>query len=481
MTGAQRFAAGRAIRAALREGVGIDASRRPGTPVPARVSSIATPGKRRLALVLGIGSAGYVIVKIWLSSWHHRALDFAVYMMGTHHLTDGRLYVATLSPAPHLLFTYPPFAAVAFAILAWIPFQAAELLWACVNLAALFAILALTLRAIRPELARSELVIWSLVLMAPAYRFEPVLLTYAYGQVNLLLCAMVLADLTWRPRIAGRVLPRGVLVGVAAAVKLVPLIFVPLLFLTRQARGAWVALSTFVACSLVAAAFDPSVSWSYWTKYADDAKRIGAEFYISNQSVRGFADRLAHHVVATGIITAVSALVLVAGLALAAWAWRTSSNLLAVLVCATTGLLVSPISWAHHLVWAVPVVLWLAFATDRPAGGRVMAVAATVFFWIAPIWMVPNGGSRELHENLWQLAVGSSFFGAMVLFLAGVAIMLILRRRAGITTTARLSTSLRDDEEFPALQRERTRDRIRTRGRAALPIKQPSGLRCAKG
>jgi alpha-1,2-mannosyltransferase len=403
----------------------------------------------KVAMVAGLGSTGYVMAKIWLSFWHHRALDFAVYVMGSHHLTDGRLYSATLSPAPHLLFTYPPFAAVAFAVFAWIPFQLAELLWALVSILSLFAILLLSLRAIRPELARSELLVWSLLLMAPAYRFEPVLLTFAYGQVNLALCALVLADLTWKPRVAGRTVPRGVLVGIAAAVKLVPLVFVLFLFVTRQARAAWIALSAFVACSLVATAFDPSVSWSYWTKYADDAKRIGAEFYISNQSLRGVADRVAHHAVPTSIVTVASAVVLIMGLALTAWAWRTSSNFLAVLICATTGLLVSPISWAHHLVWAVPVVLWLAFGRDRPAWGAMWAVAATAFFWIAPIWNVPNGGTRELSENWWQLLLGNSFFGAMALFLIGIAIMLAVRRRAG---PARVSTSasLREaDAEVP--------------------------------
>jgi alpha-1,2-mannosyltransferase len=276
--------------------------------------------------------------------------------------------------------------------------------------------------------------------MAPAYRFEPVLLTFAYGQVNLVLCALVLADLTWAPRVAGRTLPRGVLVGIAAALKLVPLVFVPYLFLTRQVKAAWVALSSFLACSLIAAAIDPSVSWSYWTKYVDDAKRVGAVFYISNQSLSGVADRLAHHSVSAIPVTIASVVVLVAGLALATWAWRASSNFLGVLVCATTGLVVSPISWAHHLVWAVPVVLWLVFAPDRPKGGRLWAVAATAFFWIAPIWNVPNGHNQELAENWWQLVLGNSFFAVMAIFLVGVALMLTSRRRAGRVRPASLHT-----------------------------------------
>src|ERR1019366_1046826 len=198
------------------------------------------------------------------------------------------------------------------------------------------------------------------------------------AQVNVVLCLLLLADLPTTLEFRGRKLPRGVLVGIAAAVKLVPLVFIPYLFVTRQARAAWTALATFAACSLLATALDPATSWAYWMKYATDAARVGSPWYISNQSIQGTLDRLAHRSVSNVVIDALGALVLVAGIALARWAWRGSSPFLRVLVCATTGMLVSPITWEHHLVWAVPILLWLACASDRPAGGPVWAAAATV-------------------------------------------------------------------------------------------------------
>jgi alpha-1,2-mannosyltransferase len=356
-------------------------------------------------------------------------LDMAVYLMGAHHLVDGRLYQVGLPTAPHLPFTYPPFAALAFGPLALLPGRAAQVVWCLVNVVALFVLIALALRAARPDLGRRRLAMWSLVLMAPAYAIEPVRLTFSFGQVNIVLAAMVLGDLTGHLRVGGRTLPRGVLVGLAAAVKLVPLVFVPYLFVTRQSRAAWVALATFAVCSLGTAVTDPGVSWSYWTRYATDAKRVGGVFYISNQSLRAVADRLDHRVVSTGLVTVAGALVVVAGIALAAWAFRASSNFLGVLVCAATGLLASPITWAHHLVWAVPVLVWLAWAPDRPAGGRLWAAAGAALFWWAPIWRVPNGGNVELSEHGWQLLAGNSFFLAIVVFLVGVAAMLLVRRR----------------------------------------------------
>ena len=107
---------------------------------------------------------------------------------------------------------------------------------------------------------------------------------------------------------------------------------------------------------------------------------------------------------------------------------RSSSNFLGVLVCATTGLLVSPVTWAHHLVWVVPVLIWLVWAPDRPAFGRLWAAAGAALFWWAPIWTVPNGENRELSESGWQLLSGNSFALAMLVFVVGVAVMLWSRR-----------------------------------------------------
>jgi alpha-1,2-mannosyltransferase len=383
-----------------------------------------------VAWILGAVSTGLAVG--WaVSLAFRRQLDIAVYLMGAGHLLDGRLYLSSLSAAPHLPFTYPPFAALVFTPLNLMPTRPGQVVWSLVNCAALLALVWLSVRAALPDWDRRKVTLLALVLMTPAFWIEPVHLTFSFGQVNIVLAALVLLDLTGHVRIGARALPRGVLIGVAAAVKLIPLVFVPYLFLTRQTRSAWVSLGTFAGCSLLSTALDPRVSWSYWTKYATDAKRVGGVFYISNQSLRAVADRLDHRVVSTGLITAAAAVVLVAGVALAAWANRASSNLLGVLVCATTGLLVSPITWAHHLVWAVPVLIWLAWAPDRPAYGRLWAAGTAALFWWAPIWSVPSGGNRELAEHGWQLLAGNSFFAAMVVFMVGIAVLLTLRSRRG--------------------------------------------------
>lgn len=374
-----------------------------------------------LSVAGSIANAGY-----W--TWHRDQLDFAVYMMGAHHLTNSNLYTAGLSYSPHLPYTYPPFSALLFLPLSVFPLQAAALVWALVNVAALFAILALSIKAVRPGLTRASTLGWSLGLLAPAMLIEPVSLTFSFGQINLVLAALVLADLTGHVRFGDSTLPRGVLVGIAAAVKLVPLIFVPYLFLTRQTRAAWTSVVTFAGCSLLAAAFDPSNSWAYWTKYVVDAQRVGGVSYISNQSLRGALDRLTHHYITTGPITALAGCVALGGLALAYVSWRRSSPFLGLLICAATGLLASPITWAHHMVWVVPVIIWLIGGKDRPAGGSIFALLTAALFWWAPIWRVPIASSLAMHELGWQILEGNAFFFATVFFMSAIAMMLFLRR-----------------------------------------------------
>ncbi len=390
-------------------------------------------GARRLPTWLlpaaAVASLAWLLERAWQPTWHHVQLDFQVYVLGAHHLVDGRLYQVSLPEAPYLPFTYPPLAAVGFAPLAPLPFSAAALVWAAVNAAALVAVCYLSLRAVLPGRPRRTLVLGACALAGPATLLEPVSLTFFFGQVNLVLAALVLADLTMTVRLGRRALPRGVLVGVACAVKLVPLVFVPYLFLTRQVRAAWTALAAFAGLTLVAAALDPAQSWSYWTRFATDARRVGDPAFISNQSLRGALDRLAHQHLSTVVTSAAAGVVLVGGLALARWAWRDSSAFLGLLVAATTGLLASPISWAHHFVWAVPVLVWLLWGPDRPAGGRLWAGAASVVLWWAPLWHVPNGHDVELHEHGWQLLLGNSFTLLCVVFLAGVAVLLTVRRR----------------------------------------------------
>jgi alpha-1,2-mannosyltransferase len=180
---------------------------------------------------------------------------------------------------------------------------------------------------------------------------------------------------------------------------------------------------------LVTFVVSPASSKAYWTKAIFKPGRAGDLSIVDNQNLWSVLDRFTHGVLPGALMLPLLVATAACGLWLAAQAHRRSSPLLGVLICAATCLIVSPISWVHHMVWVVPAILWLAVAEDRPRWGRPLAGVAAALFWSAPVWWVPYKNTSDLHLDPWQLVAGNSFFFAMVFFLAGAAV-LVLRRRA---------------------------------------------------
>jgi alpha-1,2-mannosyltransferase len=388
------------------------------------------PARRRLiwaAAVLSAGAALGTSIGIAVAVWQ---IDFGVYIAGARHLATLYTYIG---PHDSLKFTYPPFAALAFVPLAHLPGTLARVIWAVVSAASLAGLIASSLRSARPSIRSATCWRTALLLAGPACVLNPVLVNLSLGQVNLLLALLVAADLLATGRSGRAWLPQGVLTGIAAAVKLTPLVVVPYLLLTGRKSSAARALATFVVCEAVAALAAPASSLTYWSKDVFNSSRAGGLLYISNQNLDSVVERFHHGLVPAALVLPAAAVVGLAGIALAAVAYRRSSPLLGLLVCEATGLVVSPITWVHHLVWVAPAIVWLAFADDRPAHGPALAIGTAVLFWAAPIWWVPNRDLRELKLDTWQLLAGNSFFFALVAFLLGVSFLLVRRRRLART------------------------------------------------
>ena len=362
-------------------------------------------------------------VCVWLACSYQD--DFHVYMAGAHGLFSGTLYSTSTRGD---LFTYPPFAALVFVPLAWLPSTtAAQVVWALLNEAALVALLTIAIRAVRPDLRRRSRRLWALGLAAPALFLDPVLLAVRHGQVDILITVLVLWDLAGPRRLAALTVPQGVATGLAAAVKLTPLVFVPYLLLTRRGQAAWRCLGTFAVAEAVAFAISPGASMAYWTRDLFDYKRVGGSlglqglFAPTDQSLLATLARIDHGTVSPGLQWTLAGVLGVLGVALAAYVHFRWSPFLGVALCATSGLLVSPVTWTHHMIWVLPVAVWLGAAPDRPNWGRGAAAFTTVLFWVSPIWWVAGAGSGPLHESGWQLIAGNSFFLWMVLLLGACA------------------------------------------------------------
>jgi alpha-1,2-mannosyltransferase len=338
---------------------------------------------------IGFASAGIIAVILALFA-HRPQMDFQVYRMGGQHLLGGDLYSAGITVlGRHLFFTYPPLAAIAFWPLAHFSIFAGQTIWDAIDLAALTALIAVSIAAARSrQVVRSD---WraALVLLAPfGFFLYPVRYDLLLGQINVVLVLMIVADLTVGVSWRGRDLPKGVLVGTAAAIKLTPLIFIPYLVASRQWRPAKTATVTFVLATGAMFAVSPRASWLYFTKDAFDVARVGNIDRIDNQTLHAALVR-AHLPMPSVLLDLISLMVLVAGIAIAVLAHRRSSSMLGILVCAATGLLLSPISWFHHYVWIVPGLIWLVVGTDRPAKGESWAMAGALAFVVIP----PDGGS----------------------------------------------------------------------------------------
>ncbi|BBH65460.1 membrane protein [Actinoplanes sp. OR16] len=246
-------------------------------------------------------------------------------------------------------FTYPPFAAMVMGPLAFLSWPVAVAAWITGNVICLV----LLLHWFLPENLSRNLKIGALALLA-LFLFEPVRDTFSYAQVNLFLLLLVVAGLRY-PRWAG------VGIGLAAAIKLTPAVFIGYLLLSRQYRAAAVAAGTAVGATAIAAILAPHLSRTFWTEALWDTNRVGHTYIVSNQSLRGVVDRLE---------ASSPWWLLSVALVVVCWAWWVRKHGAAdpAAALALTGLLsclISPISWVHHLVWLLPAFFLLL---DRSIG-----------------------------------------------------------------------------------------------------------------
>jgi alpha-1,2-mannosyltransferase len=364
-------------------------------------------------------SGAMAVLGVTVLALVHQQLDLATYLLGGAHAASNSLFSVTY-PADHLGFTYPPFSALLFAPFAHLPVRVCEVVFSCVNLAALFALIGVSLRAVCRVLDRRTIIWWALVLLLPVVLFDPVRQTFLLGQVNIILAVMVVADLTMDLPV-----PRGVLVGLAAAIKVTPLILIPYLFMTRQRRAGMRASASFIAAALFAAVVNASTSWSYWTHYIRDPQRAGMLSWVGNQGMLGALERALGHTVTTSTTFVVVVSVGVIGLLIAAGAYRRSSAVLGLLVVEATESLASPVSWSHHFIWMVLLVAWLALAEDRPRYGEWYALGVAVLLWAAPYWWVPHGPSIVFAGRGWLIPVSDCFALLFVVLIAGAGVRVL--------------------------------------------------------
>ncbi|NLG56248.1 MAG: DUF2029 domain-containing protein [Rhodococcus sp.] len=370
----------------------------------------------------------------------HTFIDLAVYRAGAHALlNDLPLYGnMTLIDGPvGLPFTYPPTAAIAFVPLALFGPALAQAAVFASTLICLGVVLWIVLDRLRPELdVLAKVAIISTLVFVFEF-VEPVRTTMGFGQVNVVLMLAIVLDTLTR----ARYWPRGLLIGIAVAIKLTPAVFLLFFLLRKDWRAAATMVVSTVATIGLGWLLLGGDSKQYWLHTLWDTERIGAPWFANNQSFKGMLSRFAFaELWETGLWLALCGAALVLA---AVWMRRLLSagdTHGALLVNALLVLLVSPVSWTHHWVWAAPalVIAGHVLYTRQPRDPLRIGVFSVValIFTIGPTWLLPRGDNRELDWSWWLHLLGNSYL------IIGVAVLIV-----GVVYSGRNKRESKDSEQ----------------------------------
>lgn len=346
-------------------------------------------------------------------------VDLGVYRAAGRNVLAGNPVYAPVTAAelPHLgrsllVFTYPPISAVLSVPLALLGTLASRVIWTIAAVyAPLAAVIVITFRPLIARARRYGPAVAGLIFVAAAVTL-PMRDEIAYGQVDILLAALCVADIgARRPS-----WPSGLLIGLATAVKLTPAVFIVYLLITGRRKAAITAAASAAAFTALPWAIIPSGASYYWTKAIFDPNRLGRNAQISNQSVRGMLLRWFWPSAPPGWVWPLLAvLIAVAGFALARRAFRRGNDLAGVAMVGLLAILISPVSWIHHLVWIVAAIG--AITGDARVRKRAAAAAAAGAFFVVTSpyqgQVAPGRLGGDLIQLLWQDSYG---IAAVIMF-----------------------------------------------------------------
>ena len=356
-------------------------------------------------------------------------------------------------------FTYPPFGAWALSPLTWFDYETAARLMIMAIALQTAVIVALVGRSLGWSWGSAFAIApWAAILVQQC--LEPFTQSVGFAQVNTAMMALVMIDVAAPPSWKGR----GVASGLAAAIKLTPAIAVLIFLLRRQWRSAITMVATSLTVTLLSWVISPGESARFFFDAMWDPQRAGDAYYTSNQNLKGFVARALPEnawSIAWAIAVAL-ALVAAVWLCLCIQAAATSvvtphvisddaapdavatapapvlpenlATLLTAAVIMTLGLLVSPITWSHHWVWGLASVVALIAVALRLKSAPLAALALVqgALFIMAPHWWFSHGQVNELHWNVAEQLVGSSYT------LAAIASGVALAWALPVQATARL-------------------------------------------
>lgn len=400
----------------------------PPSALPAAPAGLAR-GKVRAPLLVqaALVAAALTLYVLVLGQATQRHQDYGAYLKAAQDLLGAQPLYATFLhhpfPDPTLrpAYIYPPAFALLFAPFSLLPESVGAVAWLLIGQAALTATLVLVLRT---ERATS----WAVTaLLCLTFTFYPLWIDAVQGQANLPILLLVTAGmvgvLRGRPEWAAAI-------GMAAALKLTPLLLLAWLLVERRFRAAAWLVGGFVVVTSAGALVRLDDTITFFTRVLPALAR-GTAFY-ANQSLAGLVGRvLAKNPYTDPWLSLPGEGVLVAGIgALLCGLWVWQRRRLTPLAAAVAFLpllpLLSAVTWPHHLVVLLPVI-WLSVIAVARRGwplaptltlAGLTVVMSLVSRWPAvPAFGAPGFRAAQTMDPLVFIVVNSLALGTIVLFL----------------------------------------------------------------
>jgi len=357
-----------------------------------------------------------------LIPWQPSTIDLQVYVYAVKDMLAGNDIFATTTPFWNLYFIYPPIAAILMTPLAFGPYALWQVVWTGGLVWAQQSVLK------RCGAPRG----WKLGLIGIAVLLavEPIRTTLGYGQVNTILMALVIADLLPDAPGERRRIPQGTLIGLAAAIKLTPALFVIFAFLIGKTRMAITAMISFAVFTGIGAILLFRETLVFFGGLSGGDTRTASPLYTGNQSLLGVFFRLGDSSRVTALVgLAVSAVLAVLGCLVAAHWWRHEEKVFAVAIVGLTTCLASPLSWTHHYVWILPLGM-AVLSPGVPRWARYLGGFWVVWVCVClPLAVLPYGGGRERQFDFLQQLVANLGPIIGVIFVVGLAWQLVATPR----------------------------------------------------
>jgi alpha-1,2-mannosyltransferase len=397
-------------------------------PVGRRLTRAAVEFLPPMAVALLI--LPYIIQYGKLVPWQPSTIDLQVYVYAVKDMLAGRDIFETTTPFWKLYFIYPPIAAILMTPLALGPYVFWQVVWTGGLVWAQQSVLK------RCGAPRG----WKLGLLgiAVVLAVEPIRTTIGYGQVNTMLMALVVADLLPDRPEQGRRIPQGILIGLAAAIKLTPALFVIFMFLIGKRRAAISAIISLAVFTGIGTILLFGESVVFFGGLSGGDTRTASPLYTGNQSLLGVFFRLGDSSRTTTVLgLAVAGVVAVLGCLVAAYWWANNEKVFAVAIVGITTCLASPLSWTHHYVWILPMGM-AVLSPGVPRWARY--VGGLWVLWVCaclPLAVLPYAGGRERQFDVLQQLVANLGPILGVVLLVGLAWQLVVTTRVqSMPTTA---------------------------------------------